>query len=48
MKQANWTDEQIIRLFDTNPNLFLSEISRITGKSIPELKAILLGSNKWH
>jgi hypothetical protein len=48
MNQPNLTDEQIIDLFDTHPNLFLSEIATLTGKTVPELKKILLGSNKWN
>ena len=48
MNQPNLTDEQIIDLFDTHPNLFLSEIAQLTGKTVPELKKILLGSNKWN
>jgi len=48
MNQPKLTDEQIIDLFDTHPNLFLSEIAQLAGKTVPELKKILLGSNKWN
>jgi hypothetical protein len=37
------TDEQINRIYDTNLNMTLAELSRITGKTIPELKRILMG-----
>ena len=34
--------EQIIELYDTNLNLTLSELSCITGKTIQQLKQILM------
>lgn len=37
------TDNQIISLYDSNLNMTLSELSKITGKSIKQLKSILLG-----
>jgi hypothetical protein len=37
------TEQQIIDMYDTNPNMLLSELAIITGKSIKELKAILMG-----
>ena len=36
------TKQQIINIYDSNPNLLLSELAIITGKSIKELKAILM------
>jgi hypothetical protein len=39
----NLTNQDIIDLFDLNPNLTLAQLSRITGKSVPELKQILMG-----
>ena len=38
------THEKIIMLFDNNPNMTLKELSRITGYSVAELKAILMGA----
>jgi len=38
------SDQEIVDMFDYNPNLLLSDLSRITGKSITELKTILMGS----
>jgi len=38
------TDQQIIDLYDSNPDLTLAELSRMTGKSISELKQILMGA----
>lgn len=38
------TDNQIIAIYDANLNMTLSELSRITGKSINQLKSILLGA----
>lgn len=38
------TDNQIIALYDANLNMTLSELSKITGKSIKQLKSILLGA----
>ncbi len=37
------SNQQIIDFYDSNPNLLLAELASITGKSIPELKAILMG-----
>lgn len=39
------THEKIIMLFDNNPNMTLKELARITGYSVAELKAILMGAN---
>jgi hypothetical protein len=36
------TDEQIRTFFDSRPNMTMAELSQITHKSIPELKAILM------
>ena len=38
------SDQEIVDMFDYNPNLLLSDLSRITVKSITELKTILMGS----
>jgi hypothetical protein len=38
-----WTDEQINDYYDSHTNLLLSQLSAITGKSIKELKIILMG-----
>ena len=38
-----WTNEQINDYYDSHPNLLLSQLSAITGKSIKELKIILMG-----
>jgi len=40
---VNWTREQICDIFDNNPNITLAELSRITGYTVAELKAILRG-----
>ena len=36
------TDQQIIELFDSS-NITLAELSEITGKTIKQLKTILMG-----
>ena len=36
------TNEQIIDLYDANPDLTLAQLSRMTGKSVAELKRILM------
>jgi hypothetical protein len=36
------TNHEIARLFDQSPNMTLAELSRITGKSVKQLKAILM------
>ena len=37
------TNKQIIELYDRKLNMTLAELSEITGKSIKELKKILMG-----
>jgi hypothetical protein len=37
------TNAQIIEYYDSHLNLTLSELSKITGKTIKELKTILMG-----
>ncbi len=36
------TNDEIRELYDSDPDLLLSDLALITGKSIEELKAILL------
>ena len=36
------TDAEIWDLYDSNPNLMLADLSRMTGKSVEELKRILM------
>jgi len=36
------SNEQIIELYDSNPNMTLQRLSQITGKSVSALKQILL------
>jgi hypothetical protein len=36
------TDEEINDYYDSHPNLLLSQLSRMTGKSVEELKRILM------
>lgn len=36
------SNEEIIKLFDQNPNLSLARLALMTGKSIQELKLILM------
>jgi hypothetical protein len=38
------TNQQIIDFYDTNLNLTLAELSKITGLSVPQLKNILMGA----
>jgi AraC-like DNA-binding protein len=38
----HYTDEQITDLYDSNPNLTLAQLSRMTGKSVEQLKRILM------
>jgi hypothetical protein len=37
------TNEQITDYYDTHPNITLSQLSAITGKTIAQLKTILMG-----
>lgn len=47
-KVEQMTDQEICELFDTNINMTLKELSVATGKSLRELKDILLGENYEH
>jgi hypothetical protein len=38
----NMTNEQIRHYYDTHLNMTLKELSQMTGKTIPELKRIIL------
>ena len=38
------TNEQINDLYNRKLNMTLAELSKITGKTIPELKRILMGA----
>jgi len=40
---ADMTDEQIRHYYDTHLNMTLKELSQMTGKTIAELKKIILG-----
>ena len=37
------TNDEIRDLYDSNPNMTLGELARVTGKTIAELKRILMG-----
>ena len=37
------TNDEIRDIYDTNPNMTLAELARLTGKTIAELKRILMG-----
>jgi len=37
------TNDEIINLYDSNPNLTLAQLAAMTGKSVAELKRILMG-----
>jgi hypothetical protein len=37
-----WNDDEIRAYYDRFPNMLLSQLSTITGKSIKELKKILM------
>ena len=47
-KVEQMTDKEICELFDTNINMTLKELSVATGKSLRELKDILLKPNPYH
>ena len=38
------TRQEIRNLYDSNPNMTLSQLSKATGKSVAKLKSILMGS----
>jgi len=40
---VDMTDEQIRHYYDTHLNMTLKELSQMTGKTIAELKKIILG-----
>ena len=38
-------DQQIVELYDTDLDITLAELSRLSGRNVAELKEILMGSN---
>lgn len=36
-----WSERNIVHVYDTNPNLTLADLARMTGKTVQELKNIL-------
>jgi hypothetical protein len=38
----HYTDEQISDLYDSHPDLTLAQLSRMTGRSVEQLKRILM------
>ena len=38
-----WTNDEICAFYDSNPDVTLSQLAMITGKTVAELKAILRG-----
>lgn len=38
------TRQEIRDLYDSNPNMTLSQLSKVTGKSVAKLKSILMES----
>lgn len=38
-----WTDKSIAEYYDTHPNITLENLSMITGRTVTELKEILMG-----
>ena len=38
------SDQQIIDFYDQNLNMTLAQLAAITGKTVPELKRILMGA----
>jgi hypothetical protein len=43
-QQKAHDDQKIIDFYDQNLNLTLSQLAAITGKTVPELKSILMGA----
>jgi len=39
---TTWTPEQINEYYDQHPDLLLADLARMTGRTIPELKKILM------
>jgi hypothetical protein len=39
------TKDQICDLYDSKPDMTLTQLSRISGKSVAQLKQILMGGN---
>lgn len=37
-------NDEIREFYDLNPNLTLSQLARLTGKSVSKLKSILMGA----
>lgn len=37
-----WTDQEIINIYDASLNMTLAELARITGRTVAELKKLLM------
>lgn len=42
---TRWTDDQIVRYFDTHWNTTLADISRMSGWSVGYIKRVLFGDD---
>jgi hypothetical protein len=38
------TDNQIIEYFDSHLNVTLAELAKLTGRTVPQLKKLLMGT----
>jgi hypothetical protein len=41
----DWTPAEISEYFDSNPDLTLAKLALMTGRTVAELKKILMGEN---
>ena len=41
----DWGNQEIREYYDSNPDVLLSELSRMTGRTVAELKRILMGEH---
>ena len=41
-------DFEIIELFDTNWDITLQELARLSGRTVPELKRVLMAQPEWN
>ena len=46
LPMIEWTEKEICQFYDQNPNLLLEKFAPLVGRSLEEVKTILMSENK--
>jgi len=46
LPMMKWTDKEICQFYDQNPNLLLEKFAPLVGRSLKEVKTILMSEKK--